>query len=412
MQRRLRLAASTAILAVAASLTVAPGALSPASATPVAARASATAQCTAAKNALAAAKASQAAAHRKVVKARKAVRKAKHAHRPAKVRKAKRVLKRWQHRYAVRSQDVRVRTARVGSACAAPNSAAKATGTGTKLDLLTVAAGAVPGTLDVGQLTILLDRLLPGVTDALDAGQLTALLGGFNTGALDLSSLTTLLGGSFSQTDLQALLAGSASPTVVLALVEDIVGDLAGLGGLPVPGSIDPTGVLTTIAGMFGTLDAGQLGGLVNLLLAAVGQGGQTLDATQLTDLLDGLIPGLASQFSPADLTAMLTAVNAGSLDAGTLSNLLGGAFDPTQITSVLGGSGSTDLVGDVLATIAAELGAFGGGGLVVPGLDASVLTDLVSTVTDLVDGVLGLLGGGGGGGGGGLVCTLLPILC
>jgi hypothetical protein len=405
------MAASTAILAMAASLTVAPGALSPASATP-AARAGVTAQCVAAQNALAAAKASKTAAHRKVVKARTAVRKAKHAHRPVKVRKAKRTLKRWQHRYDVRSQNVRAQKARVGSACAAPNSAAKATGTGTKLDLLTVATGAVPGALDIGQLTVLLDRLLPGVVETLDAGQLTALLGGFNSGALDLSSVTTLLGGSFSQTDLTALLAGSASPTVVLALVEDIVGDLAGLGGLPVPGTIDPTGVLTTIAGMFGMLDAGQLGGLVGLLLAAVGQGGATLDATQLTDLLNGLIPGLAGQFSPADLTTMLGAVNAGGLDPSTLSNLLGGAFDPTQLTSVLDDPGANAaLVGDVLAMIAAELGAFGGGGLVVPDLDAGVLTDLVTTVTDLVGGVLGLLGGGGGGGGG-LVCTLLPILC
>lgn len=410
MQLRLRTASVTAILAMAASLTVVPGVLSTATASPAPDRTSVTAECAAAQSALASARAGKAQAHRKLVKARKALRKAKHSHRPAKVRKAKRVVKTWRHRQQVRTHNVQVQSARVGYACSAPNSSARATGTGMKIDLIAIASGLTTGSIDLTQLTALLDQLLPGVGDQLEPGKLTALLSGFNSGALSLDDATILLGSVFTPEELSALLAGTASPDLVLELVEDVIAQLSGLaGGFPVPGSFDPTDLFETLAGMFGGLDPTQLGGLVDLLLSAVGESGTTLDPTELTDLLDALIPGLSALLDPADLTAMLGAVNGGSLDAGTLSNLLGGQFSAAELQQVLDGTASTALVGEVLAQVVAQLGTAGGGDLVLPGtLDLSTLQDLVDTITGLVTDLLGgVLGGGGGG-----LCTLLPILC
>jgi hypothetical protein len=204
-----------------------------------------------------------------VVKARKALRKAKHSHRPAKVHKAKRVLKRWRHRYAVRTHNVHVQYARVGYACSAPTSSAHATGTGMELNLLTLASGLVPQVIDTTQLTTLLEQLLPGVTDHLDAGQLGALLAGFNTTGLSLDDATVLLGSTFSPDQLTALLGGTASPDVVLALAEDIVGQLSGLaGGYPIPGTpLDLTAVVDTLVGILGTAGGGGAGTVVCTLL-------------------------------------------------------------------------------------------------------------------------------------------------
>lgn len=409
-----RALSTLAILAVTASLAVVPGLAQTATATDaplVPARTSVTAECAAAQAALSAARTSKAKAHRAVVKARKALRKATKTHRPVKVRKAKRVLKKARHRYQVRTHRVRVQTARVGYACSSPRSAARATGTGMKLDLLASASGLVTQVIDLTQLNALLDRLLPGVGDQLDAGQLTALLTGFNSGALSLDEATALLGGFFSPEEIEALLGGTASPELVLELAEHIIGQLSGLaGGFPVPGSFDPTGLLETFAGIFGSLDPAQLGGLVDLLLSAVGESGTSLDPAELTDLLDALIPGLSSALDPAELTSMLDAVNAGSLDPATLTNLLGGQFTAAELGDVQGGTASADLVGEVLANVVAQLGTLGGDDLELPGmLDPTVLQDLVDTVTGLV---ADLLGGLLVGDEGGLVCTLLPILC
>jgi len=412
MQLRRRTASVTAIFAMAASLAVTLGALDTATAAPAPAapaRTVVTAECAAAHAALASARASKRAAHRNLVKARKALRKAKHTHRPEKVRKAKRVLTTARHRYAVRSSRVRVRYARVGYACSSQNSAAHATGTGMVLNLLATTSGVVTQVIDLAQLDALLDRLLPGVADQLDAGKLSALLAGFDSGPLSLDDATLLLGSVFSTDELQALVDGTADPALVLELADHLIGELSGLGGgFPVPGSFDPTDLFETFAGMFGSLDPAQLGGLVDLLLTATGQGGTALDDTaQLADLLDALYPGLSSSLDPADLTAMLDAVNAGSLDADTLSNLLGGQFSADELQQVLDGTASTDLVGSVIAAVLAQLGTIGGGDLVLPGaLDSAALLDVVDAVSAVVADVLGGLGGGSG------VCTLLPLLC
>jgi hypothetical protein len=260
------MAASVAVLAMGTTIAVAPGVLSTASAAPAApGRTSATAECAAARAALASARAGKASAHHKVVKARKALRKAKHAHRPATVRTAKKALKTWRHRYAVRSHNVHVQGARVGYACSAPNSAARASGAGIKLDLLAIATGAAGKVLDPTQLTALLDALLPGAADQLSAGQLNALLSGFNAGAPSLDDLTILLGSVFTPEQLQALLDGSADPTVVLALTEHIIGELSGLSGVPVPGTLDATAlqaIVDSVTTLFaGLLDGGTGGG-------------------------------------------------------------------------------------------------------------------------------------------------------
>ena len=266
MQVRLRVASSAAILALGTTLALVPGATGAANAAPAApARTTVSAQCAAAQAALASAKASRAKAHHKVVKARKALRKAKHAHRPAQVHKAKRVLKKWRHRLAVRKHNVRVQYARVGYACSAPNSAAHAGGTGVELNLLAVATGAAGKILDATQLLTLLDDLLPGVSGQLDAGQLTSLLNGFNSGTPSLDDLTILLGGSFTPEELQSLLDGTASQAVVLTLVTQIIDELSGLSGVPVPGTLDTSalqGIVDTVTGLFGgLLDAGGTGG-------------------------------------------------------------------------------------------------------------------------------------------------------
>jgi hypothetical protein len=260
------MAASVAVLAMGTTIAVAPGVLSTASAAPAAPdRTTATAECAAAQAALASARAGKATAHHKVVKARKALHKAKQAHRPATVRTAKKVLKKWRHRYAVRSRNVHVQGARVGYACSAPGSAARASGTGLELDLLAIATGAAGKVLDPTQLTALLDALLPGAFDQLSAGQLNALLSGFNAGAPSLDDLTILLGSVFTPDQLQALLGGSADPTVVLALTEHIIGELSGLSGVPVPGTLDATALQTivdSVTGLFGgLLDGGTDGG-------------------------------------------------------------------------------------------------------------------------------------------------------
>jgi hypothetical protein len=266
MQVRLRTAASIAVLAMGTTIAVAPGVLSTATAAPAAPeRTSVTAECAAARTALASARAGKAAAHHKVVKARKALHRAKQAHRPAAVRKAQKVLKKWRHRSAVRSHNVHVQAARVGYACSAPNSSARASGTGIKLDLLAIATGAAGKVLDQTQLTALLDALLPGASDQLSAGQVNALLSGFNAGAPSLDDLTILLGSVFSPEQLQALLDGSADPTVVLALTAHIIGELSGLSGVPVPGTLDASAlqvIVDSVTGLFaGLLDSGTGGG-------------------------------------------------------------------------------------------------------------------------------------------------------
>ena len=258
---RQRIVSTLAILAVTAALALVPGLASAGTAAP--ARAGVTEECAQAQTSLALAKSAQASAHHRVVKARKALRKAKHTHRAAAIRKAKRHLKHARVRYAARAHDTQVQTARVGYACSSPNSSARATGTGMKLSILSAATGAAGKTIDITQLTALLEDLLPGVTSQLDAGQLAALLSGFNAGTPSTDAATILLGSVFSPDQLLALLGGSPDPTLVLTLVQNLIGELSGLSGAPVPGGLDTTalqGIVATVTGLLGGLPAGGTG--------------------------------------------------------------------------------------------------------------------------------------------------------
>lgn len=247
MQLTKRTYSAVVAAVVAASVAVAPALLQSAAAAP--ARASVTQECADAQTAHALAQSGKSRAHRKVVKARKALRSAKHSHRPARIRKAKRHLKAAKSRYVARSHNERVQAARVGYACSAPNSSARATGTGMKLDLLAIATGQGGKQLDPAQLAAMLEDLLPGVTGGLSQSQLDALLSGFNSGTPSLDDLTVLLGSVFTPDQLQSLLSGSPDPSLVLALTSHIISELSGLtsGAVPVPGGLDATALQTIV---------------------------------------------------------------------------------------------------------------------------------------------------------------------
>jgi len=263
MQFRKRTLSAVVAAVVSASLAAGPALMEPASAAST--RATVTDECASAQAAHAVAVSTKTTAHRALVKARKALRKAKHTHRAAKIRKAKRNLKHAKTRYAARTRDEHVQAARVGYACSSPTSSSRAAGTGMKLDILAIATGSGSKVLDGAGLAALLEDLLPGSSSALDAGQLSALLSGFNTGTPSLDDATVLLGSVFTPDQLTALLGGSPDPTLVLTLLQNIIEQLSGLSGVPVPpGALDPTalqGVVTTVTTLLGGLATSTTGG-------------------------------------------------------------------------------------------------------------------------------------------------------
>lgn len=393
----LRARAGLAGLVALATLGVVP--VSAGAAPAVTAPTSGSAECAAAKAALAQAKRQQAVAKADLAKARKALRKAKAAHKPVRAKKAKAAVARTGKRYRTLTRSVATRQSRMSFACASPQSAAKASAAGRTLALLAVADGLAVGPISGDQLIALLDRLLPGVTEQLTEGQFTALLAGFNAVAGgDPTGLLTILGGSFSADAIEDLLGGAGGPEQLAGLADLVISRLSGLGGLPIPEDFDLDGLLTTFAGMFGNLDPAQLGQLLALLSTATGGGGG-FSLGQLTGLLDALVPGLSDQFDPEQLTEMLGAFNVGGAAPAGLADLLGGQFSPEQLAAVLGGTAAPDLIGEVISQVIAQLATAGGGGLELPGgLDLDALSDLVGTVTDLLD----TMTGGG----------ILPDLC
>jgi hypothetical protein len=194
---------------------------------------------------------------------------------------------------------------------------------------------------------------------------------------------------------------------VITGLVNELLGELSGLaGGVPLPGSFDPTDLLTTFAGVFGALNPTQFGDLLVLLTRATGNAGSTFSMDQLTNLVGGLAPGALDAFSPDQLTTMLAVLNGHTVSESVLSNILGGQFTTQQLSSVMGGTASSDLTGQVFSQVMAQFATGGNGGLTLPsGIDSTQLASLVTTVTSLVT---GLLGGGGGILGG--ICAVLPL--
>lgn len=400
-----RAQAVVSAIAVVIGLTVAPALISPAGA--AADRTAATTVCAKAQAGVKAAKKKQAAAQQAVVTAKKALKKAQKAHQPKRVKKAKAALAAAKKRHATTTRAVKTRQSQARSACAAPVPSPAAENTGKKLSLLGLGNGLDLGALDAVGLAALLDQLLPGVTDHLDAAQLSALLAGFNAGSsLDPDDALALLTGVLDPGAITDLLGGDASPEALTGLIEDIIGQLADLGGgLPVPTDFDPTGLWDTFAGIFGLLSADQLGSLLAMVTSALGLGGDELDVDQLTELIDSLVPGISESFDAEQLESMLAGINGNGLSAATLASLLGGQFSPAQLLQVVNGTAGQALLGNVIAQVMAHLGTAGGGGLELPAeLGAGTVAGLISTVTNLVTSVLG------GGGVLPVVCGLIPI--
>lgn len=401
-----RAQAALCVLAVTVGLTVAPAMFVTADA-----RGAVGSPCASAQAVLAQAQSHQAVARQKVAQAAKALKKAKkaHDHRAAKVKKAKKAVAAANRGYAAAQSAVKIRQSQARSACANPAPNPQAASIGKKLSLLGLGNGLPVGVLDASQLTALLDQLLPGVASQLNPTELLSLVSGFNVGpSLDPTQALSLLTGVLDPAAVTALLSGSASPEVLSDLISDIISQLSSLGGgLPIPAGFDPTDLWETFGGVFGALSADQIGSLLAMITGSLGMAGNDLDLGQLTGLIDALVPGISDQFDAGQLTSMLGAVNGAGLSADTLANLLGGQFSPDQVLQVLNGTASPALLGSVIAQVMAQLGTAGGGGLQLPGdLDALEITQLISTVTDLITSVLG---------GGGLlpvVCGLIPLLC
>jgi hypothetical protein len=374
------------------------------------ARTAASADCNNANAAVAKDKHQIHAAKIQLGRSQRALRNAKQHHQNRKANKARKAVAHYKHRVKALTATMQKDQKRANYACAAPKSATKATTVGSALGLLALGNGLPLSTASAGQLTSMLDAVVPGISSQLDPGQLTALLGGFNalgSGTANPTDLLNQLGSGFSAGDITSLLGGTASPTVLTSLGTQLVGTLTGLAGsAPSSGSFDPTTLLTTVAGFFGDLNPTQFGDLLVLLTRATGNANSTFSPTQLQNLVGGLAPGALSSFSPSDLTTMLTVLNGHSVSESTLATLLGGQFTVPELSSVMGGSAPTTLVGQVFSAVMAQFATGGHGSLPVPTtIDPTQLTSLASTVTSLVT---GLLGGGGGLVGG--ICGIVPI--
>lgn len=132
---------------------------------------------------------------------------------------------------------------------------------GQLLALVTAATGAGAG-FDLGQLTSLLDALVPGLSERFDPTQLTAMLGALNTGGLDAAGLADLLGGQFSPEQLTSVLQGLADPALIGEVIAQVIAQLAtaGGGGLELPSGLGLealTGLVDTVTDLLDALTGG-----------------------------------------------------------------------------------------------------------------------------------------------------------
>lgn len=129
------------------------------------------------------------------------------------------------------------------------------------------------------------------------------------------------------------------------------------------------------------------------LLAIANGLDVGTINANQLTALIEQFLPGITDHLDPGQLAGLLAGFNTGAgLSPTDVLGLLGGLFSPDQVTSILGGLASPEVVTSLLESLLGQLSGMGGGLPVPGGLD---LGAILGTVT-------GILGGGG----------TLPDLC
>ncbi|MGY2876602.1 hypothetical protein ACVW00_003792 [Marmoricola sp. URHA0025 HA25] len=146
----------------------------------------------------------------------------------------------------------------------------------------------------------------------------------------------------------------------------------------------------------------------LGLLSVVTGAAGKVMDLSQLTTLLESLLPGVTSQLDAGQLNGLLSGFNAGAPSLDDLTVLLGSVFSPEQLAALLGGSADPTVVLALVEHVIEELSGLSG--VPVPGtLDTTALQGILGTVTGLLG---GLPAGTGGGGGGGPLCTLLGIGC
>lgn len=132
---------------------------------------------------------------------------------------------------------------------------------GSLLALVTSAFGG-GSSFDLGQLTDLIDSLVPGISESFDPDQLTSMLSGLNGEGLSAATLSNLLGGQFSPAQLQQVIDGTAGQVLLGTVVAQVMAQLstAGLGGLELPGPLggDPlTSLLSTVTDLVSTITSG-----------------------------------------------------------------------------------------------------------------------------------------------------------
>ncbi len=402
-------------LAVAATLAFVPGLGASASAADsvraTGSVSAATTQCTSARSALSSAQQGHAKAKKKVAKKKKAVKKAKKAHNKAKVKKTKKQLKKAKKALKRANATVSSRAMTVSQACRAAEAAGLPAQVGQELGILqTLLGGDLLSMLNLKQFMSFLDALFPGLSNQLDSLDVLGMLNGFNSGQVPgLDQLSSLLGGSFDPNQLLQLLGGTADSNLIKDFADNLLGQLSGLaGGLPTPaGGFAFGGVLQTLVdAVSGNLDGQQLGGIVALIKKGLNMTG-TLDVTKLTNLLDGMIPGLSGMLPAGMLTSMLPAANGAVPGVDQLSGLLGGLFDTAELGKLVSGTASPDLLNQILTASVGQLGTGAGGAPVSP---INLASNLLNTVSSVVQGVFNSVFNSAAGGGLGTVCTWLPI--
>jgi hypothetical protein len=124
----------------------------------------------------------------------------------------------------------------------------------------------------------------------------------------------------------------------------------------------------------------------LSLLGLANGLAVGPISVSQLTTLLDQLLPGVADQLDAGQLTALLSGFNSGSaLDPSSVLTLLGGGFSPGDVTQILSGAASPELLTELAGNLLDQLSGLAGGFPIPSGFDP---TDLVETFAGMFGGL------------------------
>jgi len=131
----------------------------------------------------------------------------------------------------------------------------------------------------------------------------------------------------------------------------------------PKPPASDPQAVAT--------------GKKLGLLGLASGSAPGDLDVTQLTALLEQLLPGVTDQLDADQLAGLLSGFNAGSsLEIEDALAMLTDLLDPSVIIDLVGGSASPEDLAGLIDDIIVQLSSLGGGLPIPSGFDPAGLWD------------------------------------